>query len=126
MAILLKTLPSFVMSWASCTYASIFLFLHPNSLLPPLAVCEWSSIILTFVNDFCTNSRRGHHITLFIDLHYQEQSIHGGSVTPFTHFTQNPTWYQAVRIAKEVHGDVFAVIDHGWTLCIAAVCSSEI
>jgi hypothetical protein len=49
-----------------------------------------------------------------MDLQYQEQSIDGRRFTPFTHFTQNPTWYQAVRMAKEVCRDVLAVIDHGW------------
>jgi hypothetical protein len=80
MAILLKTLPSFVMSGASCRYASVFLVVHHNSLLPPSTPCESSNII-----------HRGHHVTLFIDLQYQEQSIDGGRVTSFTHFTQYPT-----------------------------------
>ena len=110
MAILLKLFPSFVMSGASCRYVSIYLLIHPNSLIPPSTPCEVSSIILPFV-DFCTSSHRWHHVTLFIDLQYQEQLIDGGRFTPFNHFTQNPTWYQAVRIT-EVCRDVLAVIDH--------------
>jgi len=38
-----------------------------------------------------------------------------------TYLAQNPAWYQAVRIAMEVHGEVLAEIAHGWGLTFAAV-----
>ena len=38
-----------------------------------------------------------------------------------TYVAQNPARYQAVRIAVEVYGDVFAEIAHGWGFPFAAV-----